>query len=96
MSLTQKQRAAKLQRYRTEQSRIAIERDNYVCRRCGAAGCEVHHVHGRGNWRTREHYEHSSKLLTLCWQCHARCHRLTPLLAKTELIEILERVLEDA
>ena len=101
MSLTQKQRAAKLQRYRTEQSRIAIERDNYTCRRCGAAGCEVHHVHGRAaTWdvtdrRRHEDRERADRQITLCNACHSRCHWALPPISKNEIEDILERVLEE-
>jgi len=93
--LTQRQRSNKLQRYRAEQSLIALERDDYTCRRCGAEGSPPHHCYGHGNWNTREQYEHSSKLLTLCISCHSRCHWALPPISKAEVIDILERVLED-
>ena len=101
MSLTQKQRAAKLQRYRTEQSRIAIERDNYTCRRCGAAGSKPHHCYGRAaTWdvtdrRRHEDRERADRQLTLCYPCHQRAHGAKPSISKSEIIQILLRVLEE-
>lgn len=93
--LTQRQRSRKLRKYRAQQAIIAFARDGMMCRRCGAAGVDVHHVRGRGNWRTREEYESFRNLVTLCRDCHARCHHVAPLIPKQEIIEILERVLQE-
>ena len=94
--LTQRQRSAKCKAYRAEQSKIAAERDEGLCQRCGAEGAHVHHIWGHGCWNTRLLFEHSSKQVTLCLRCHGRCHHDKPKIYRDEMIQVLELALEEA
>ena len=63
--MTQRQRAAKLRRYRLEQMRLAYERDGGICRRCGRVGGPPHHVYGHAaTWDAweRKHEEREGLL----------------------------------
>lgn len=51
----------------------AKERDEYICRKCGAPGTEVHHVLYRRNYPHLK-FE-SNNLITLCNKCHRMAHR---------------------
>ena len=98
--LTQRQRSHKLEAYRVQQARLAWERDDGICQRCGRAGGEVHHVYGHAatfdeTFKMHERYERSDRLLTLCLDCHRCCHNQAPLIPKDEIVEILERVLRE-
>ena len=95
VSLTQRQRSAKLKRYRKQQAAIAWGRDDGLCQRCGAVGAEVHHVWGRGIWYTRSLYESADRLMTLCLVCHGRCHADKPKIYRDEMIQVLELALEE-
>jgi len=98
--LTQQQRSRKLKAYRKEQSRLAWERDEGICQRCGRAGVDVHHVYGHfATWdetfKMHERYERADRLVVLCRECHMRCHNEVPLIPKDEIVKILERVLRE-
>ena len=97
--LTQRQRSHKLETYRKQQAALAWERDDGMCQRCGAVGGPPHHAYGHAatwdeTFKMHERYERADRLLTLCINCHARCHRVAPLISKQEIIAILERVLQ--
>ena len=76
--MNQKQRHAKLERYRAQQKRIAYERDGGMCVFCGAPAVDPHHVYGRAStWQddgSHEERERADKLLCVCRSCHDRCH----------------------
>lgn len=102
MGMNQRQRQAKLKRYRAEQMQIAAERDGGLCQYClrrlniEKAGSKPHHVYGHAaTWdelnHTHEQYERADKLLTLCYEHHQRCHHVAPLLTD-EVIEVLAEV----
>ena len=98
--LTQKQRSSKLKRYRARQAKLALERDNNLCRRCGREGSKPHHCYGRAaKWdeidKKHEERERADKQLTLCYPCHQRCHWAKPPISKQEIIEILKLALEE-
>ena len=99
--LTQRQRSHKVQVYRKRQAALAWERDAGVCQRCGAVGGPPHHAYGHAatwdesEYKMHERYERADKLVVLCWICHQRCHHVAPLIPKQEIIEILERVLQE-
>ena len=94
LMLTQRQRSAKLKRYRKQQSKLAWKRDDGLCQRCGTAGAHVHHVYGRGIWYTRSLYESADRLVMLCVGCHGRCHQDAPKIYRDEMIQVLELALE--
>ena len=92
--LSQRQRSAKVKAYRAVQAKVAWDRDEGLCQRCGAEGSPPHHVYGHGNFYTRLLYEHSSKQVTLCLACHGRCHHDKPKIYRDEMIQVLEQVLK--
>ena len=41
-----------------------------------------------------EQYESADRLLTLCVECHCRCHWARPMIPKADIVAMLERVLK--
>ena len=86
----------RLKRYRTQQRFKALERDNFECVVCrflsefSSKADEVHHVYGRGNWRTRKKYEHYSNLLSICNRHHHDYHFVKRLTNKKLMIQCLD------
>lgn len=87
-------RKKKLDEHRKKVNREVLERDSYICAHCGNPGTHGHHVFGRGrsidDWR-----EAVSSRLTLCPICHDAVHHRGTI-TREELVEDLERVLEEA
>lgn len=52
--------------------KIALARDKHVCRVCGGAGWQTHHVERRSHYGSKRVLEKHdpSNLLTVCDECH--------------------------
>ena len=92
------EKRAQFRLYRKKQRYKALVRDEFqcmVCRYLGlpkTAATEVHHVYGRGNWKTRDIYEHYRMLISICRAHHHDYH----FVRKTTDKQLMEKVLKYA
>ena len=68
---TQKQRSAERRRKDREDYKACMERESWVCQRCGAPATQMHH--GKRKHLLTRHYRKFH--YALCFPCHDWAHR---------------------